>query len=227
MIIITREQQLSTALISFHRTFSQSSCLRWILTCWIPRCLEATPHFWLFSTLFSVSLFWGCGGTRRGKDRQSRAAFCKISIQWYYEYWLILCIIFLYFPVTGRTVTTSLTVPLMIKKKFWLSKKKPFQNPNPKSTTHENLLLWLLRKHLFKARQTFPTKLLTERTFSWKGKKERKKNTTQCLELIKLHYAQERGITTRRRESDTTRITLAVCLVHKSLEQKLKPLHGS
>lgn len=189
MIILTREQQLSTAFISLLVSITPShshlaSDEFWLvesLIVWKPLHISAHPQL----CLFFVSLFWGCGGTRRGKDRQGRAAFCKISIQWYCECWLIPFIIFVFFPVIGRSVTTSLTVPVMIKKKIWLSEKKPFQNPNPKSTTHGNLLLWLLRKHLFKAEQTFPTKLLTKHTFSWKEKKRKEKKTQQqCLELI-------------------------------------------
>lgn len=187
--MITREQQLSIAFISLLVSITPShghlvSDEFWpveSIIVWKPLHISGYSQL----SLFSVSLFWGCGGTRREKYRQSRAAFCKISIQWYYKYQLILIPIIDYFPilpVIGRSVTTFLTVPVMIKKKICLSRK--IQNQNPKSTTHENLLLWLLRKHLPKARQTFPTKLLTEHTFSWKGKKERKKKTTAAMSWV-------------------------------------------
>lgn len=129
MIILTREQQLSTAFISLLVSITPShshlaSDEFWLvesLIVWKPLHISAHPQL----CLFFVSLFWGCGGTRRGKDRQGRAAFCKISIQWYCECWLIPFIIFVFFPVIGRSVTTSLTVPVMIKKKIWLSEKNP------------------------------------------------------------------------------------------------------
>lgn len=145
--MITREQQLSIAFISLLVSITPSrghlvSDEFWpveSIVVWKPLHISGYSQL----SLFSVSLFWGCGGTRREKYRQSRAAFCKISIKWYYKYQLILIPIIDYFPilpVIGRSVTTFLTVPVMIKKKIWLSRK--IQNQNPKSTTHENLLLY-------------------------------------------------------------------------------------
>lgn len=226
--MITREQQLSIAFISLLVSITPSrghlvSDEFWpveSIVVWKPLHISGYSQL----SLFSVSLFWGCGGTRREKYRQSRAAFCKISIKWYYKYQLILIPIIDYFPilpVIGRSVTTFLTVPVMIKKKICLSRK--IQNQNPKSTTHENLLLYW--ENIYpKPGKHFLQNCWLNIHFLEREKKKGKKLQQQCLELIKWHWAQERGITTRR-ESDTKRTTLVVCLVHRSLEQKLKPLY--